>query len=1036
MSRRRQSQSHRKLEFEQFEKRLLMSADGIGFQPTDVDQLVQQIAPQSSIQQTASRYGFDGSGQTIAVIDSGIAYDHQALGGGFGGNNKVVGGYDFAEDDADPYDDGPAGFHGTHVAGIAAGNGDGFQGVASGADLVGLRVFNDQGVGKIEWVESALQWVRNNLDSFRNPITTVNLSLGADGSESATDWSIINDELADLREQGVFISVAAGNNFANLQSQQLSSPADNPNVVPVASHDANNQLSDFSQRADNVLVAPGEAISSTVPNHLFGSRRADQLLGASGTSQAAPFVAGASAVLRQAYGAAGYGEVDQDTLYQTFLETSNQIYDEITQTTYHQLDLDAAIASVTESVAANREVTQVGTVSGGEVIRGTISDAGATDQYKFTAAATGQVELTFEATENIAPTLNVTDSFGEQVDLQFEGERVYIDVVSGDSYQLEVGSQSGTGHYQISTAFQQSATTTDLGIIDSVQLTENLDGEAAYSLTASNSGPITFGFSTDSIEGSIEVFDSNMNRLTSQTVSEGRVDFQFDVQRNETLTVLVNATGEATLSVDNLVSIENGTLTVSGTEQAESFVIRESSESNTLDVSVNGRSYSLDKTDISAIFIRGDAQQDTLQLSLSDSYERTVLRTNRVDSFDGGNTFRAIGFKEIDVFGSGSLTVSGSEADDSITANFEMASIGSATGHGFQTVIADGKGGNDSVTFQGSSANELLFSENNYTAIRNDADRLIAINYQDLSIDGGGGHDIANLFGTAGDDQFSLGDSIQVSDGEIDLDLTGFERSTSFSRSGSDAIVFTDSDGNDRFLFSDGTSQLVTESSHSVAHGFTDLTVNTAQGFDVAQIAGSGQNDTLTATRELSTLNVGDTTIELNQVDRVNVVANFQGFDSVAFTGTNGDDQLHVDSRSATTTFEGGSIVRAVGFANVSFDGLAGNDATTITGSAADEVLVTNSTETTFRGENTSATYRGVETTHFDGGLGNDAVYVDDALALDVIASIGERAIVVLERHQVEAENISLVESMPVDDIIGTYDMDRIDLASALRRQT
>ena len=160
MSRRRQSQSHRKLEFEQFEKRLLMSADGIGFQPTDVDQLVQQIAPQSSIQQTASRYGFDGSGQTIAVIDSGIAYDHQALGGGFGGNNKVVGGYDFVEDDADPYDDGPAGFHGTHVAGIAAGNGDGFQGVASGADLVGLRVFNDQGVGKIEWVESALQWVR------------------------------------------------------------------------------------------------------------------------------------------------------------------------------------------------------------------------------------------------------------------------------------------------------------------------------------------------------------------------------------------------------------------------------------------------------------------------------------------------------------------------------------------------------------------------------------------------------------------------------------------------------------------------------------------------------------------------------------------------------------------------------------------------------------------------------------------------------------------------------------------------------------
>ncbi len=65
--------------------------------------------------------GLDGSGQTVAVIDSGIAWDHLALGGGFGPGYRVVGGWDFAEDDADPYDDGPAGYHGSHVAGLLAG---------------------------------------------------------------------------------------------------------------------------------------------------------------------------------------------------------------------------------------------------------------------------------------------------------------------------------------------------------------------------------------------------------------------------------------------------------------------------------------------------------------------------------------------------------------------------------------------------------------------------------------------------------------------------------------------------------------------------------------------------------------------------------------------------------------------------------------------------------------------------------------------------------------------------------------------------
>ncbi len=136
-----------------------------------------------------------------------------------GGYGEGSGGrrYDFAEGDADPYDDGIAGSHGTHVAGIIASRDSSCLGVASGVDLVSLRVFDDSGKGSFQWVEEALQWVHAHLNAFANPITTVNLSFGTTwNGETGPDWSIIEDELALLEADGVFIAVAAGNSFSTM----------------------------------------------------------------------------------------------------------------------------------------------------------------------------------------------------------------------------------------------------------------------------------------------------------------------------------------------------------------------------------------------------------------------------------------------------------------------------------------------------------------------------------------------------------------------------------------------------------------------------------------------------------------------------------------------------------------------------------------------------------------------------------------------------------------------------------------------------
>ena len=87
----------------------------------------------------------NGSGQSIAIIDTGVDYKHPALGGGFGPGYKVVAGYDFVDDDPDPMDqDG----HGTGIAGIIGANdfvynGNHYRGLAPKANIIALRALDN-----------------------------------------------------------------------------------------------------------------------------------------------------------------------------------------------------------------------------------------------------------------------------------------------------------------------------------------------------------------------------------------------------------------------------------------------------------------------------------------------------------------------------------------------------------------------------------------------------------------------------------------------------------------------------------------------------------------------------------------------------------------------------------------------------------------------------------------------------------------------------------------------------------------------------
>lgn len=219
------------------------------------------------------------SGVTIAIVDTGVDLTHPDLAG------KIVGGYDFVNNDANPNDDNG---HGTHVAGIAAAssnNGTGIAGVSWGARIMPVKVLNAGGGGTFANVAAGIAWAAD------NGAQVINLSLG--GTSAST---VLEDAVNYAYNKGVVLVAASGNTGANF----VLYPAHYPNVIAVAATDSTNTRAGFSNFGPEIdLVAPGVSIYST-----FWGGSYTYL---SGTSSSTPFVSGLAAILR---GIPGYGSPD------------------------------------------------------------------------------------------------------------------------------------------------------------------------------------------------------------------------------------------------------------------------------------------------------------------------------------------------------------------------------------------------------------------------------------------------------------------------------------------------------------------------------------------------------------------------------------------------------------------------------------------------------------------------------------------------------------------------------------------------------
>ena len=276
-------------------------------------------------------FGYDGAGIGVAVIDSGITSWHDDLGtADLPGTQRVAAFADFVGSESAPYDDYG---HGTHVAGIIAGNGydsgGGRQGMAPSSRLVVLKVLDGSGRGRISQVIAALEYVVAHRHELN--IRVVNLSIAAPVTESYTSDFLA---LATKRavEEGIVVVASAGNSGRAPDGRtvygSIGAPGNAPWVLTVgaASHMGTNDRGDdtiapFSSRGPTAvdhlakpdLAAPGVGIVSlSAPgSELFSSKSSYLLAGTlnssdrpylslSGTSQASPVVAGTVALMLQA----------------------------------------------------------------------------------------------------------------------------------------------------------------------------------------------------------------------------------------------------------------------------------------------------------------------------------------------------------------------------------------------------------------------------------------------------------------------------------------------------------------------------------------------------------------------------------------------------------------------------------------------------------------------------------------------------------------------------------------------------------------
>jgi hypothetical protein len=447
--------------------------------------------------------GNKGAGVKVAIIDSGIDYNHDDL------DANYKGGWDFVNNDDDPMDD--AG-HGTHVAGTVAAedNAFGVVGVAPEAHLYGLKVLGSNGSGYYSDIIAALDW------AVENGIEVTNNSYGSSGDPGQAVKAAFDSAAA----AGILNVCAAGNSGNPPgKGDNVIYPARYASCIAVGATDQSDSRARFSSTGPDLdISAPGVSIHSTLLGGGYGTK--------SGTSMACPHVAGTLALNLSAdiFGTADdLGPSGWDSKYGWGLVNAAAaagVSGNNSPTVIITSPADGSIFGSGASIDFSGTASDIedGNLTGSLVWISSIDGQIGTGGSFSTALSDGNHTITASVTDsggkigsdsiNItvgtpppSPTLNVT--VGTDKGTYALGERVYITVTVTDGTS---GVEGAAVHVEITTAsgrqYAGDGTTNASGIAEFSFKTKRPDGIGTYNVDA---GASKSGYDPDSGSTTFEV---------------------------------------------------------------------------------------------------------------------------------------------------------------------------------------------------------------------------------------------------------------------------------------------------------------------------------------------------------------------------------------------------------------------------------------------------------------------------------------------------------------------------------------------------
>ncbi|MBW4643739.1 MAG: S8 family serine peptidase [Goleter apudmare HA4340-LM2] len=366
--------------------------------------------------------GYTGQGVVVAVVDTGVDYNHVDLRNNIWTNTKEISGNGI-DDDGNGYIDDDYGWnfidntnnvldkngHGTHVAGTIAGenNGSGVTGIAYNAKIMPVKVLSDSGSGSYSAIANGIYYAVN------NGANVINLSLGGDFPNSTLASAI---EYAS--KKGVVVVMAAGNNGYPFVSYPAAYA--NKSGLAVGAVDQNNNMANFSNRPGvtqlSYVTAPGVNVYSSLPGNQYAYY--------SGTSMATPHVAGVVALMLSANPSLTDAQVRQiitssagnstQSLTASFNTDSlmRQVIVEIAGNSWQFSTSSLKIDSTTDSNPATLSFNPVSNLESNSWLVN--SDTGS--QFRYYDSGLGSNSYDNLADENGMDLENLLNQFQEQVD--------------------------------------------------------------------------------------------------------------------------------------------------------------------------------------------------------------------------------------------------------------------------------------------------------------------------------------------------------------------------------------------------------------------------------------------------------------------------------------------------------------------------------------------------------------------------------------------------------------------------------------------